>query len=107
MQAARLKMFQYGHQRTTGFSREKGAAMLDQFSQDMEAGLFEPKNCDWKEVLRLANELSARHTREHGYRSFDILHVAAALQLKAAEFLTFDLQQQTLAKAAGLQTNLV
>jgi hypothetical protein len=38
-----------------------------------------------------------------GYRSFDILHVAAALASEAEEFLTFDERQRTLATAEGLK----
>jgi hypothetical protein len=36
-------------------------------------------------------------------RSSDLLHVGLALTLKATEFLTFDVRQASLAKAAGLK----
>ena len=37
-----------------------------------------------------------------GHRGFDILHVAAALVLRADEFLTFDANQKKLAESEGL-----
>jgi len=40
---------------------------------------------------------------QHGYRAFDVLHVATALTLSARVFLTFDGDQAALAKAAGLK----
>ena len=46
--------------------------------------------------------LSAQHTIPGGHRSFDILHVAAALELGAKEFLTFDARQSALAEAENL-----
>ena len=36
-------------------------------------------------------------------RSFDILHVAAAIHLGAKEFLTFDANQRKLAEAEGFK----
>ena len=49
--------------------------------------------------MREAKWLSSQHTISGGYRSFDILHVAAALELGAKEFLTFDARQTALAEA--------
>lgn len=37
-----------------------------------------------------------------GHRSFYILHMAAALQLKADTFLSLDTNQRALAQATGL-----
>jgi predicted nucleic acid-binding protein len=50
-------------------------------------------------------DTSFLHLRQ-GHRGFDILHVAAALQLQAAEFLTFDANQRRLANAEGLPVPL-
>ncbi|HUI41563.1 MAG TPA: type II toxin-antitoxin system VapC family toxin [Terriglobia bacterium] len=55
------------------------------------------------EVFSQAVDLAKRHTARSGTRSLDILHVAAALSLDAEVFLTFDLRQRRLAKAAGLR----
>ena len=49
-----------------------------------------------------AKLLSEARTEAGGHRAFDILQVAAAAQLSAALFLTFDANQGALARAAGL-----
>ena len=46
---------------------------------------------------------SSIYTLTGGHRAFDILHIAAALQLGAKEFLTFDQNQRKLAAKAGLK----
>ncbi|MCX6866539.1 MAG: PIN domain-containing protein [Verrucomicrobia bacterium] len=50
-----------------------------------------------------AERLGAIFTRTLGTRSLDILHVSNALALGIKEFLTFDVCQTALAKAAGLK----
>jgi hypothetical protein len=46
------------------------------------------------------------YTVERGHRAFDMLHIAAALAQRADGFLTFDLNQRTLAQAEGLRVPL-
>ena len=55
----------------------------------------------WEEAERL----SRTHTFSLGVRTLDLLHVAAARILRSPRFLTFDLRQHALAKAAGLTVN--
>jgi len=55
------------------------------------------------DVAREAERLSELYTAELGNRSLDILHVSHALVLGVKEFLTFDIRQAALAKAAGLK----
>jgi uncharacterized protein len=50
-----------------------------------------------------ARELSKKFTPEIAARSLNILHVAAALQLKATEFASFDEKQRLLAEKTGLK----
>ena len=57
---------------------------------------------EWVIVLRLAENLGARHNERIGCRSADLYHVAAALEWRADRFLTFDARQGKMAKAAGL-----
>jgi predicted nucleic acid-binding protein len=59
-------------------------------------------SCNLSAVLQHARRLSRAHTAKTGDRSFDILHVAAALELSAGEFLSFDAQQCQLARAEML-----
>lgn len=54
------------------------------------------------DILAEANQLSAAHTLTGGHRGFDILHVAAAKLIGATHFLTFDVNQKSLATKEGL-----
>ena len=70
---------------------------------DLRSGGAVKVSCDFSTILQLARRLSRVHTGKTGSRSFDILHVAAALDVGAKEFLTFDVQQGRLAQAEGLK----
>ena len=48
--------------------------------------------------------LVARHTSKHGFRTYDILHVAATVTLGCQRFISFDTKALALAKLVGLQT---
>ena len=77
--------------------------MLEILQGNIASGRLIISPVDWAKVHSRADELSARHTMTGGHRSFDILHVATALEAGAREFLTFDEQQGALARAAGLK----
>jgi predicted nucleic acid-binding protein len=62
--------------------------------------------CNLADVVDEARRLSAIHTVRGGHRAFDILHVAAALKLGAAEFLTFGENQKRLAESEGIRVPL-
>ncbi len=64
------------------------------------------ETCNLADIVDEAKRLSAIHTVSGGHRGFDILHVAAALELGAAEFLTFDGNQKRLAESEGLRVPL-
>ena len=103
-QAVRLRMFRYDSDRTEELSRKIGTRILEEFEGDLRRNFFAFQHVDFAEILRLSESISSRYTREHGYRSLDIIHVAAALHLSAEDFLTFDKNQSTLARAEGLKT---
>lgn len=48
--------------------------------------------------------LTRRYTAKHGFRTYDIIHVASALKLKCRRFLSFDAKANALAKLVGLVT---
>jgi predicted nucleic acid-binding protein len=75
------------------------AALDDDFSQ----GRYVQADLLWRAALKKAGELSRKHTPALGCRSLDVLHVASAVELNLRYFVTFDLRQQQLAKAAGLK----
>ena len=66
----------------------------------------------WFEVLvpdsafQRCAELARRYAAKFGLRTLDTLHVAAALELNAGAFWTFDERQQKLAKACNLKTTI-
>jgi len=82
---------------------------IEQFQADIQAdraiGRLVIVPCNLAEVLSRARRLSEAHTLTGGHRAFDILHVAAALECKAREFLTFDANQKKMAHAEGLKVN--
>ena len=54
-------------------------------------------------AFELCADLARRYGPKLGTRTFDSLHVACALELKAERFWTFDERQAKLAKAVGLR----
>ena len=86
-----------------GYGEREGAGMLADLQSDVASGLVQIMPVEWAGVISKAEQLSAQHTGTGGYRGFDILHVATALELGAKVFLTFDGNQTALAKAVGLK----
>ena len=78
---------------------------LSAFEADRKSGRLVVIPCNLADVLNQARRLSSAHTLTGGHRSFDILHVAAALKCGAGEFLSFDANQRKLAKLVSLKTN--
>jgi len=70
---------------------------------DVRGGFYSLPVLDWHAVFLRANRLSQRHARKRLVRSLDLLHVAAALEIGASEFLTFDDRQRDTAQAEGLK----
>jgi predicted nucleic acid-binding protein len=77
-------------------------ASLNAMLADLAAGVLETATLPLAQVMTEAERLSATHSQTLGTRSLDILHVASAVVLGAPDFLTFDIRQGALAKAAGL-----
>jgi predicted nucleic acid-binding protein len=81
------------------------ARMLATFNADCVIGRFTLALPGLSSVIKQARRLSAKHTISNGHRIFDILLVAAALEIEASDFLTFDAGQSKLAKAEGLKVH--
>lgn len=58
---------------------------------------------DQEKLLRQFEEISLRHTAKHGFRAYDVLHVASALILECDTFWSFDLKACRLAALEGLK----
>lgn len=69
--------------------------------QDLETRRLVDLPVDWAAVLRVAESLAEQHSAAFGTRSLDVLHVATARCLRAANFLTFDNRQASLARELG------
>jgi predicted nucleic acid-binding protein len=79
-------------------------ASLNNFEEDLQAGLFHLKALPEHAFAR-AGELSRQTTTRLGTRTADLLHVAAAIELGANRFFTFDRQQRKLAATVKLKLN--
>jgi predicted nucleic acid-binding protein len=51
----------------------------------------------------LIEELSLRHSARHGFRAYDLMHVASARLLGCDTFLSFDQKARKLAELEGLE----
>jgi predicted nucleic acid-binding protein len=79
---------------------------IGQYRQDISEERIVECPCNLAEILKKAHQISVVHTSKGGHRGFDILQVAAALEMGAEEFLTFDRIQSTLAHAVKMKTPL-
>ncbi len=86
-------------------SRTEAAAAWANLQADLRTGRLVRTIVKWPVTFRVAARLSERHSATTGTRSLDILHVASARTLRAAEFLSFDARQLGLAAAVGLTAN--
>ena len=71
---------------------------------DLEKGILQRSPMPDSFFLR-AHHLSEQYTEQLGTRGAHIIHVAAALELEATAFYSFDVQQRKLAAAVGLNVN--
>jgi predicted nucleic acid-binding protein len=85
-----------------GIASGEAALFWAQFEADKAGGRIRIQVCNFADMVEEAKRLSATHTLTGGHRGFDILHIAAALIMKAPRILTFDENQKKLAKAEGL-----
>jgi len=102
-QSARYQMALYARDRRRGFPKAQATRMLADLQSDLASGALVVVPAEWPEVLSIAESLSSKHTATGAHRALDVLHVATAMHLGAREFLTFDANQATLAKAEGLK----
>ena len=102
-QSIRLQIRLHHQDRSKGFPQREGEQMLQDIQADLASGMIETVRVDWADVHHWAENLSNKYTIASGHRLAGILHVATALHLAASEFLTFDKNQQILAKAEGLK----
>jgi predicted nucleic acid-binding protein len=81
----------------------QGHQAIRDWQADLSSGAVEIAGTDWPQAFEEARRIARLRTATEGYRSLDILHVAAALVSEAEELLTFDERQRKLAQAEGLK----
>ncbi len=80
----------------------KAAQALLLLRRDLNMGVYAIPSLDWPRLFKRAHHLSRLHSRPLLARSLDLLHVACALELGVANFLSFDDRQRKVAKAENL-----
>jgi predicted nucleic acid-binding protein len=95
--ALRLKVF------WKEITRPQADKQIAWFDDRRRRGLYHFPEIHRSDLMRTFRKLSAK-TPRLGCRTMDIMHVACALEIGAAEFLTFDARQAALAESAGLRT---
>ena len=93
---------QQGQERVTP---EQAAIAQGRFREDLQTMDFlQIVDLPQQELLRKTEELSLRHAARHGFRAYDVIHVASALLLGCDTFWSFDRKASRLAKLEGLKT---
>lgn len=105
-QSTRFQAFRFRKDRNHGFPYSEAERMIAKLRQHLDEGVLKLVDQELTAVLGIAERLSKTRTHTGGHRSFDILHIAAALQLEANAFLSFDGNQNALAAAEGMTTPL-
>lgn len=80
-------------------------AALDDLEADVASGVVVTPRLDLATAFGHAERLARRHGATIGARSLDVLHVALALEIGEAAFVTADRRQASLAAACGLRVN--
>ena len=85
-------------------SPEQAALALANFRSDIQSAEFlRSVAIPAADLEKQFEALSLRHTARHGFRTYDLLHVASALALKCDGFWSFDPKASRLAALEGLK----
>lgn len=89
----------------THVTAEQAASAWAGFCEDLRAGaFFRAVPLAMEKLEREFEELALRHTAKHGFRTYDLLHVASARVLGCDTFWSFDPRASKLARLEGLTT---
>ena len=104
LNAFQLHVFQARSAGQSFISARQAALAHANFRADTEKpGFLRPAAIPVAELEKQLEELSLRHTARHGFRTYDLLHVASALLLGCDSFWSFDAKAAKLAKLEGLK----
>ncbi len=80
----------------------EATAIIRSLEQEIRIGYWQHVEFDWADAVRTACELSAAFSLRQPMRGMDLFHVAIAAEVGADAFLSFDKNQNALARAIGL-----
>ena len=87
-------------------TQDAAAAAWYEFTHHLDQGTFLQRSpITLHELEKDVESLTMRYTAQYGFRTYDVIHVAAAQTLGCARFLTFDRKAERLAKLVGLKTS--
>lgn len=101
-----FQAFRHSRNRNVGYSLHESEKMSSDSNDDVLDGFVVSLEVDFIDIPVTGERISKARTFAEGHRSFDILHLATALELGAKEFLSFDANQIELAAAERLATPL-
>src|SRR5437588_8234423 len=84
------------------FTAKDAASAWTNLEDDLGSGRLVKTAVKWPVAFREAVHLSERHSVTIGTHSLDILHIASAKAIRAADLLSFDVRQRSLAQLVGL-----
>jgi len=91
-----------------GIHASPEAAAVDEllFAEELQLGeTMILTDIDLGMLGEIFDTLAHRHTIKHGFRAYDVIHVASALVLDCDTFWSFDAKAKKLAKLEGLRVN--
>lgn len=87
-------------------SSEAAMETAANFHSELDAGEFLKIQTIPDETLETIFErLAYRHTPSHGFRTYDVMHVASAIAIGCDTFWSFDAKARKLASLEGLKIN--
>jgi predicted nucleic acid-binding protein len=100
----RVEVFNAFRQAERGGLVGRGEALqlIRLLEQEVRLGYWPHVEFDWTDAVRTACEIGAEHSLHLLVRAMYLFHVAIARETAADAFLSFDGDQNSLAKAAGL-----
>ncbi len=103
--ALNLMVFQSRSGGTPHVTPENAAIANHDFEAALQpAGALREASLSTHDLTILGLSISARHSAHHGFRTYDIIHVASAVLLRCDAFWSFDTRANKLAEMEGLST---
>lgn len=102
--ALQLHVFGGRQQGQARITMEQAATAQGRFREDISRSDFlRGIELAQRDLVRKLEDLSLRHTAKHGFRVYDVIHVASALILECDTFWSFDTKACKLAALEGLK----